>query len=931
MGIVVTKYGRMHVIESDAVVSKSLKLYGEWADDELSLLRALIVPGMSVLDVGAFIGTHTLAFASFCGSQGAVTSFEPRREIFNVLAANVALNGYGNVTVHNLGLAEKAFDLTLEALDLDDGSNFGGLALEGAGMTPSAASYRTGVVTLDSLAPERVDLIKLDVEGMEARVLAGAAATIARCRPIVFCECNDVEGGAELLAFCRANGYEMHGYLAPAFNPANFNGQAENVWGDGKELALLLLPSESAQQSLDKLREHPIFAVARVDDLALAMLFKPQYVPEILQQTSVAALMGTRFPSPLASELQAELGGAGRLLARGHDEFTALEDLVRQSGLELKTLREASLYDEAVHEDMMRQREAELKTLREVSVYDDAVHEDMMRQREAELHALREAGARADSLHKEVLRQRDVELKCLREVIAQQEFVHQAMLRATVRFDAENTRLKAQVAQQSDRIEQASMQLAQLGARLAEVQVHRVDCEARAQAHIADLEARLRAVYASRSWRLTRPLRGLAQSVRGAQFDDAAAIPSFAFPTMPTAAAPGPEADGDATTAMAPVPSAGRLYACLADGSLRHPAIIFDHNGGGGSNSYSREIIRSMVAQGEMVLRVYCYEAQWFIQWVDGETTSLFVAASLEQVMDLIQAARTRSIVVNSVYGYMDVAAACSAIANLARGTGASLDFKVHDFLALCPSPHLSDFEQKYCGVPADPDVCRSCLKVNNAWYHSWFPIENRPSEIKAWRKPFADLFDAATTITFFDASSIPILRKDFSFDDSKVRVVPHSSAYFTAARPVSIKGPLHIGILGTLSHLKGGNAVVALQQYIEEQQLPVPLTVVGQSYTPLSDKVTVIGSYATDDLPDIVERSGINVIFMATIVPETFSYTISEAMEMGLPIVAFDIGAQGNRLKDYVLGKVIPLGASPQTMFAAMESCLKAAQEMKK
>ncbi|KRB83388.1 hypothetical protein ASE26_13035 [Duganella sp. Root198D2] len=907
----------MHVIESDAVVSRSLKLYGEWADDELLLLKALIVPGMSVLDVGAFIGTHTLAFASFCGSQGAVTSFEPRREIFSVLAANVALNGYGNVTVHNLGLAEKAFELTLEALNLDDGSNFGGLALEGAGTASTAASYQTGVVTLDSLAPERVDLIKLDVEGMEARVLAGAAATIARCRPIVFCECNDLEGGAELLAFCRANGYAMHGYLAPAFNPANFNGQAENVWGDGKELALLLLPSEKAQQNLDKLRAHRIFAVTRVDDLALAMLFKPQYVPEILQQSSVALQMGTRFPSPLASDLQAELGGAGKLLARGHDEFTALEELVRQSGLELKTLREASLYDEALHEDLMRQRESELQTLRAVSVYDDAVHEDMMRQRQAELHALREAGARADSLHKEVLRQRDVELKCLREVMAQQEFVHQAMLRVAVRFDAENTLLKAQVAQ-------ATMQLARQN-------THLVDSEARAQAHIADLESRLRAIYASRSWRLTRPLRGLAQSVRGTPFDDAAAIPNFVFRAMPTAAAPGPLAGSDVTTAVAPVPSAGRLYAFLADGSLRHPAIIFDHNGGGGSNSYSREIIRSMVAQGEMVLRVYCFEAQWFVQWVDGEKASLYVAASLEQVMDLIQAAGTRSIVVNSVYGYMDVAAACNAIANLARGTGATLDFKVHDFLALCPSPHLSDFEQKYCGVPADPDVCRSCLKVNHAWYHSWFPIENRPSEIKAWRKPFADLFDAATTITFFDASSVPILRKDFSFDDSKVHVVPHSSTYFTAARPVSIDGPLHIGVLGTLSHLKGGNAVVALQEYIEEQQLPVPLTVVGQSYTPLSDKVTVIGSYATDDLPDIVEKLGINVIFMATIVPETFSYTISEAMEMGLPIVAFDIGAQGNRLKDYVLGKVIPLGASPQTMLAAMESCLKAAQEMKK
>jgi FkbM family methyltransferase len=860
MGIVGTKYGRMRIIESDAVVSKSLRLYGEWADDELSFLQALLEPGMSVFDVGAFIGTHTLAFASFCGSQGTVTSFEPRREIFDVLAANVVLNGCTNVTVNNLGLAEKAFELTLGALNLDDASNFGGLALEGVGPTPTVASYQTSVVTLDSLKPERLDLIKLDVEGMEAQVLAGAAATIERCRPMVFCECNDLQGGAELLTFCSKSGYQAYGYLAPAFNPNNFNGRAENIWGDGKELALLLLPSEKVQQSLDKLRGYQVFPVARIDDLVLPLLFKPQYVPEVLEHTPGAALLGTRFPSPLTSELRTELEGAGQLMAQRYAEYVALEELARH--------------------------------------------------RDADLQSLRAATAGATK-------------------------VQEAMLRTAIRFEAEVARLNAHIALQNTRLEQARLDSERAAARLAKALAHIVDSEARAQTHIADVEARLRAVYASSSWRITRPLRGLAQRVRGGEpYDDTAFPPALAFAAGPTAVASDLESLGGTapTIAAAPsLPSAPGLYAALANGSLRQPAVIFDHNGGGGSNAYSRGIISAMVAQGEMVLRVYCYEAQWFIQWVDGDQARLFTAISLEQLLDLLLATDTRNIVVNSVYGYMDVAAACRGIANLARSTGAALDFKVHDFLALCPSPHLSDFEQKYCGVPSDPSVCRDCLKVNNAWYHSWFPVENRPTEIKEWRKPFADLFDAATTITFFDASSVPILRKDFSFDDSKVRVVPHTNAYFRTAREVNIQGPLHIGVLGTLSHLKGGRAVAALQEYIEAQELPVPLTVVGQSYTPLSQKVTVYGSYATDDLPDIVERLGINVIFMATIVPETFSYTISEAMEMGLPIVAFDIGAQGKRLKDYVFGKVIPLGATPQMMLAAMESCLKTAQEMKK
>ena len=67
----------------------------------------------------------------------------------------------------------------------------------------------------------------------------------------------------------------------------------------------------------------------------------------------------------------------------------------------------------------------------------------------------------------------------------------------------------------------------------------------------------------------------------------------------------------------------------------------------------------------------------------------------------------------------------------------------------------------------------------------------------------------------------------------------------------------------------------------------------------------------------------------MPSIVPETFSYTISEAIKMGLPIVAFDIGAQGNRVKQYKLGKVVPLGSSPVVILAAIKTVLKIGQEL--
>jgi glycosyltransferase involved in cell wall biosynthesis len=91
-----------------------------------------------------------------------------------------------------------------------------------------------------------------------------------------------------------------------------------------------------------------------------------------------------------------------------------------------------------------------------------------------------------------------------------------------------------------------------------------------------------------------------------------------------------------------------------------------------------------------------------------------------------------------------------------------------------------------------------------------------------------------------------------------------------------------------------------------------------------------VHGPYEPNHLPDLIGDKGINVILAPSIVPETFGYTLSEAMIMGLPIVAFDLGAQGSRVKQYELGKVVPLDSSPEVILIAMQSALEAAKGLK-
>ena len=85
---------------NDRYVGRSIEEYGEWSPGETELFQRLVHAGDYVIDAGAHIGAHTLAFSRLVGRQGKVFAFEPQRLLYQILAANVALNSLaGSVVV----------------------------------------------------------------------------------------------------------------------------------------------------------------------------------------------------------------------------------------------------------------------------------------------------------------------------------------------------------------------------------------------------------------------------------------------------------------------------------------------------------------------------------------------------------------------------------------------------------------------------------------------------------------------------------------------------------------------------------------------------------------------------------------------------------------------------------------------------------------
>ena len=140
--------------------------------------RKYIRPGSVVVDIGAHIGTHTATFSHVVGDQGRVYAFEPQLKIFSELLLNMELNGRRNISFHRVALGN-----TNQWVEMNphSDSNEGGISV---GMSGD----RVEMMKLDDFHLKNVSIIKIDVEGYEMEVLAGARETIRKNRPVIFLE-----------------------------------------------------------------------------------------------------------------------------------------------------------------------------------------------------------------------------------------------------------------------------------------------------------------------------------------------------------------------------------------------------------------------------------------------------------------------------------------------------------------------------------------------------------------------------------------------------------------------------------------------------------------------------------------------------------------------------------------------------------------------
>lgn len=254
------RHGPMLYGRNDMFIGRSVDLYGEWAQAELDLLGVLLKPGDVAIDVGANIGTHTIFFGQRVGTEGRVYAFEPQGMAFRWLSANMALNHLNNVVLFPMAVGRAPGTIGVPDVDYTQTGNFGGLSLpplqkptaeQQPVVAPRLASVP--VTTLDQIARDhlaptgrRCKVLKIDVEGMELDVLEGARGLIEGQQPFIYLENNDAERSQGVLSWLFARRYRLFWHFSPFFNPANFRGNPDNVFGPVGDLNVIAVRPELA-------------------------------------------------------------------------------------------------------------------------------------------------------------------------------------------------------------------------------------------------------------------------------------------------------------------------------------------------------------------------------------------------------------------------------------------------------------------------------------------------------------------------------------------------------------------------------------------------------------------------------------------------------------------------------------------------------------
>jgi len=338
----------------------------------------------------------------------------------------------------------------------------------------------------------------------------------------------------------------------------------------------------------------------------------------------------------------------------------------------------------------------------------------------------------------------------------------------------------------------------------------------------------------------------------------------------------------------------------LAESGRPRLLMVAHEFGGGGVGRHVSDLARALQGQAEVLLLHPHRISYVALRSLEGQGGTLWFRKAEEWDTGLIPV--LRGIGIDRIH-FHHVHGLPQRVLDLARGLGVPHDVTLHDFYPACPEYHFMAAGPRFCGAPAD---CRRCTEVRPP---QW------PLSIEGWRQAFSPWLAAAGRVI---APSHEAARRLTTFFPSlTVHVWPHGEDEAPAAAPLRVLVP------GAISPEKGVEVLAACVADAKRRQLPLFFRVLGYTSRPIApwpaQPYSVSGEYPEGRLPALFAQERGDVVFFPAQCPETFSYTLSAALDTGLPIVATDLGAFPERLERHPGARIVPWNSSAQAFNDAL------------
>lgn len=257
------------------------------------------------------------------------------------------------------------------------------------------------------------------------------------------------------------------------------------------------------------------------------------------------------------------------------------------------------------------------------------------------------------------------------------------------------------------------------------------------------------------------------------------------------------------------------------------------------------------------------------------------------------------------------------ALMHLPAQLGVAYDFTAHDYYSACPQISLTLANHAYCGERGI-DQCNACLAERPAptgeTILDW-RLRHRIF-LNGTRYVLAPSLDAAHRMARY-------------FPEANIRYAPHLDMALgaplppPAARRLMPDAHLRVFVLGALSLVKGASTLKIVAQEAARLRAPIQLHLLGYPNRPMPQQphasLTIHGPYEDADLPMLLQRLQPDLVWFPALWPETYSYTLSAALQAGLPILAPALGAFTERLASRAWTWLQPWDTLPGNWLALM------------